>query len=167
MKRILIFAFTTLLLIGLTACGKDSSSSEGLISESLLIGSWVAVEAPTVDQQGMKITFNNLKTTYNKNHTSSSTGQLVVSSPMLPVSMKMSLNIKATWSIKGDKLSETVTDADIKTTTRIPGVPDLGGMMAKELKSKGVGTSTILTLDKKNLVVKEDESGMIITMRKR
>jgi len=167
MKRILIFAFATLLLIGLTACGKDNSSSESLISENLIIGSWVAVEAPVIDENGMKITFNNLKATYNEDHTSSSTGQLVVSSPMLPVSMKMSLNIKATWSIKGNKLSETVTDADIKTTTSIPGVPDLGGMMAKELKSKGVGTSTILTLDRNNLVVKEDESGMITTMKRK
>lgn len=161
MKRILFFVFTILLLITLAACGGKKGDSD-----SLLVGTWVAGDPTMVTESGMTITFSDMATTYSKDHTAKGAGNMSMSGAGLPIKLNMTIATESTWSIKGNKLSEKITDADIKMKTNIPGMPDMGGMIAQQMKSQ-VGSSTIIKLDKDTLILKEDKTGVQITMTRK
>ncbi|MCF6219543.1 MAG: hypothetical protein L3J65_00375 [Robiginitomaculum sp.] len=161
MKRILFLAFTTFLLITLTACGGKKGTSD-----NLLVGTWVASEPTTVTESGMTITFSDMTSTYSKDNTAKASGNMSMSGAGLPVKLDMTIATESTWSVEGNTLSETITDADIKMKTNIPGMPDMGGMIAQQMKSQA-GTSTIVKLDKKTLILKEDKTGVQVTMKRK
>lgn len=160
MKRIFIFAVTTLAVLLLTACGGQKSSDE------LIVGTWAAVAPMVISESGMQITFSDITSTYNENHTSSSSGKMTMSGDLLPQNIDMVVLVKSTWSIDGDKITETITDADIQTDTVISGAPNLGETMRQQMIAEGAKTSTIVTLDKKTLVLAETETNIEITMKR-
>ena len=162
MKRILAFAFATLILVTLTACGGGKKTPEQLI-----VGSWVASEPAVMNEGGMTITMSDMSATYNKDKTAAGKGAMKMTGPGLPMALEMSMTTESTWVIEGDKLKETITNADIKMITKIPGMPDMSGMIAEQMKSQGQASVTILTLDKKNLQVKDDKTGLQINMTRK
>ena len=129
MKRILAFAFATLILVTLTACGGGKKTPEQLI-----VGSWVASEPAVMNEGGMTITMSDMSATYNKDKTAAGKGAMKMTGPGLPMALEMSMTTESTWVIEGDKLKETITNADIKMITKIPGMPDMSGMIAEQMK---------------------------------
>lgn len=162
MKRILFFALTTFLLVTLTACDKGKNSYEDLI-----VGSWVASDAAVMEESGMKITISDMTASYAKDHTATGGGKMSLSGPGLPTKLEMSMSTKTTWRIEGNLLKETITDIDLKILTKVPGMPDLSPMIEEQMKAKGEGSVTIITLDKNTFEYKEEEAGMQVTMKRK
>lgn len=161
MKRILFFTFAALLMITLAACGGKKATPEQLI-----VGDWTITEPAVMTESGMSITFSELAVTYSKDKTAKGKGKMSMSGAGLPVKLEMDISTESTWALEGDKLTETITNADVKMTTDIPGMPDMSKMMGQQMKSQST-TSTIVTLDKKNLVIKDDKTGMQMAMKRK
>lgn len=160
MKRILFFAVTVMAIIALSACGGKKTP------EQLLVGSWASDEPMEMTESGVKLTFSDIQSTYNDDNTATSSGTISMSSPMFPTDLKMGVALKSTWLIEGDRISETITDADITMKTTIPGLPDMGKIMADQMKKEGAKWSSIDTLDKTTLVLTEENTGISITMKR-
>lgn len=160
MKRILFFAVTVMAIIALTACGGKKTP------EQLIVGNWAAAEPMEMAENGVKITFNDIHSTYNEDNTATSSGTMSLSSSMFSADIEMGIEIESTWLIEGDRISETITDADITMKKVIPGLPDMGKLMADQMKKEGAKWSTIGTLDKTTLVLTEESTGISITMKR-
>ncbi|PHR92366.1 MAG: hypothetical protein COA69_08285 [Robiginitomaculum sp.] len=159
MKRIFIFVIMMGAFLTLSACDNSKKTYE-----SLIVGNWETTAPMTVSEDGITITFTELNSTYNKNHISYSNGIMLISSSLFPQDLEMSIAIKANWTIEGDTLTETMTAADIKMKSVIPGIPDISEVIGQQMIAEGAKTSTILSLDAKTLVLEENESDLKITM---
>jgi len=158
MKRFLTITFAGFALMLLAACGGKQTT------EQLLIGDWVAAAPIEESEAGMNMKFTDMKTSFKKDKTSASSGAISMSGAMLPQAMEMTVSTTGTWSLEGMVISQTITDADVKMTTQIPGMPDMGPMMAEGMKAEGATTSTIVSIDKKNLKIINDDTGTEIEM---
>lgn len=159
MKRIFIFIIMMSTFIILSACDNSKKSYENLI-----VGNWATTAPMIVSEDGITITFTELNSTYNKNHISYSDGIMLISGNMFSQDLEMSIAIKASWTIEGDTLTETMTAADIKMKSVIPGIPDISEIIGQQMIAEGAKTSTILSLSAKTLVLEENESDLKITM---
>ena len=162
MKRILSIFFASFALLLLTACGGKTASTE-----QLLIGDWVAAAPIEESESGVTIKFTDMKTSYKKDNTTASSGKIAMSGAMLPQAMEMTVSTKGTWSLEGMVITQSITDADIDMLTKIPGMPDMGAMMAEGLKAEGATTSTIVSIDKKNLKIINDDTGSEIELKRK
>ncbi len=156
MKRIFIFALAMVALLIVTGCGKKTP-------EQLLVGKWAASEPMVIDQGGMKMTISDMKATYKKDGTSTGSAHMKMASAMLPKPIELEMKLSSKWTLKDNVLTETATDADVKMLTKIPGMPDMGEMMKKNMKNTPK-SSTVLQLDKKTLKIKDNQSGQVFTM---
>lgn len=160
MKRIFLSAMTTLALFLLVACGGEKPS------ESLIVGTWDAVAPMEISEFGVQIVFSDITSTYHDNHTSTSSGKMIMSGDVLPNTLEMTISVQSTWSIKANTITETITDADISTQTSLPDIPDFAQTMAEKMKSEGAKKSTIVALDATTLILKEFDNGAEITMKR-
>ena len=164
MKRIFTLIFTAFAVFSLAACGGKKDTGETQIkvtpAEKLIVGTW-ATEAPYKLIEGpMTIIFDNINVVYNKNHTARFTGSMTMNGDMLPNPIKMNVETQSTWSIAGNILTETITDAKIDMTQSIAGVPDMGPVIADQMKSQGAKPSTIVKLDETTLNLKNEQAGI-------
>ncbi len=164
MKRYFVFVFAVITIFSLTACGGNGDRKSK--QDQLLIGTWVSTKPYVVSEQGMQITFTNMSTTYTEDHTGVGSGNLSLSGSGLPVKLKLSIATKSTWQIKNNQLIETITDADIKLKTKIPGLPDISKPIAEQMKSQKT-SSEILKLDAQSLTLKESSTGLIVNLTKK
>lgn len=141
-------------MLALTACGgKDKTPGQ------LIVGSWASKAPITMEESGMNISIDNMNVTYKKDHTTKFSADMSMSGLM---AMEMSFAGTGTWAIEGDQLTETMTTVDVDMKTEVPGMPDMNKMMSEQMIAEGNTTSTIITLDKKSFVVKENDSDLLI-----
>lgn len=161
MKQFLSFLVGIFALTLLSACGSKATP------EQLIVGTWVAAAPIEESENGMTMTFEDMQTIFNKDKTTASSGKISMSGAVLPQAMSMTIDTKGTWSIDGMVVSQTITEADVKMATSIPGMPDLGPVIAEGMKAEGASTSTILSIDKKALVIKNDDTGTEINLKRK
>ena len=165
MKRILLFTFTTLLLFTLMACG-GGNKGDNEAANALIIGSWAAQSPTVVTESGMTITLSDMTATYAEDHTAKGSAKMSMSGAGLPAKLVMRMATTSTWKIEGNQLKETITDVDLKMLTKIPGMPDMSGMIAQGMKDEGEVTVTILKLDKNIFEFKDTDTGMQVLMKR-
>ena len=158
MKRLLAITFASFALILLTACGGKKTT------EQLLVGDWAAAAPIEESEAGMTMKFTDMKSSYKKDKTSASSGSISMSGAMLPQAMEMTISTTGTWSLDGMVITQQITDADVTMSTQIPGMPDMGPMIAEGMKAEGATTSTIISIDKKKLKIVNDETGTEIEL---
>ncbi|NNC38803.1 MAG: hypothetical protein EX271_11130 [Acidimicrobiales bacterium] len=155
------------ILMGIIALTLVSACGGKATPEQLIVGTWVTAAPVEETENGMTMKFDDMQTSFNKDKTTASSGKISMSGAMLPQAMEMTIDTTGTWSIDGMVISQTITDADVKMTTNIPGMPDLGPVIAQGMIAEGATTSTILSIDKKSLLVKIDSTGTEMEMKKK
>ena len=161
MKQLFSLLMGVFALTMLSACGSKATP------EQLIVGTWVAAAPIEESENGMTMTFEGMETSFNKDKTTASSGKVSMSGPMLPQAMAMTISTTGTWSLNGMEISQTIVEADVKMESSIPGMPDLGPVIAEGMKAEGASTSTILSLDKKSLLIKNDETGTEIALKRK
>ena len=161
MKQLFSLFMGVFALTILSACGSKASP------EQLIVGTWVAAAPIEESENGMTMKFEGMQTAFNKDKTTASSGTVSMSGPMLPQAMSMSVSTTGNWSMDGMVISQTITEADVQMTSKIPGMPDLGPVIADGMKAEGKSTSTILSIDKKNLLIRNDDSGTEIALKRK
>jgi hypothetical protein len=161
MKSLYTIFLASFALILLTACGGKKTT------EQLLIGDWVAAAPINETENGMSIKFTDMNTSFNKDNTTASSGTISMSGALLPQAMEMTIATTGTWSLEGMVITQQINEADVKMTTQIPGMPDMGPIIAEGMKAEGATTSTILSIDKKILKIKNDDTGTEIDLKRK
>ena len=159
MKRFFTVFLASFALLVLAACGGKNATPE-----QLLVGDWVAAAPIEETESGMSMKFTDMKTSFRKDKTTASSGTVSMSGAVLPQALEMTVSTTGTWSLDGMVITQNITDADVTMSTQIPGLPDMGAMMAEGLKAEGATTSTIVSIDKKNLKIVNDDTGSEIEL---
>jgi|GEM_PF-2815834 len=166
MNKIISLLFTAFAMLTLTACGGDKGG-DAKTPEQLIVGTWVSSEPLGMDEGGVTVTITDMTAIYKKDNTSEFSMNMAMSGAMLPQKMELDMTGAGVWSVEGTTLTETVKSVDAKMKTEIPGMPDLSPMIAEELKNKGAVTSTIITLDKNSLVLKDNDTGETMKLKRK
>lgn len=147
-------------MLALTACGGDKAKTP----EQLIVGTWVSTAPIVVEESGMTISITDMAVTYKKDNTTKFNADMAMSGLM---AMELSFSGTGTWAMEGDQLTETITAVDVDMKTEVPGMPDMNDMMSEQMIAEGKTTSTIVSLDKKTYVVKDNDSGETMTLKRK
>lgn len=177
MKKYYLVSFLTYLVLLVTSGCKDSEY------EKLLPGTYVCQKSIDEEDNGIPIKGSaNLETVFGTDKSLTTSGtfiyNMVISDEGSTDEIQYEFEIKAsgTWEIAGDKLMQTVKEADViladfqaERSDRVTHfMTEYGKDMAASLKKSFIGTSEdkILSLDDRQLVLENMEKGKETWVRK-
>ena len=147
-------------MLGLTACGGAKTP------EQLILGDWVQASPVSMTEGGMTITLKDTTATYNADGTSKGGGTMVLGG--LPDDMSTFMIMgDATWSLADGVLKETVTSAKVKPGTPSAGAVTIATQVEQEMNKSTTTESEIVSLTKDELIVRDMESDITMSYKRK
>jgi len=143
----------------LSACGPKTP-------EQMIIGTWVQTEAVTMSEQGATVTISDSSSTYKKDGTSAGMATMTVSGSPAG-DMTFIMDGKGSWSMVDGQLVEKAVNADIQTSADNPMAQMIAKQMKTQIESIPESTSEIIKLTKDELIVKDQQTSITMTYKRK
>lgn len=147
-------------IIGLSACGGSKAP------EKLILGNWVQADDTSMTQEGMTITIKDGEANYRADGTSNGGGTMVLGD--VPEEMATYvLRGESTWSFNDGNLVETMNSATVKPGSDNPNAVAIATQMEQQVTLQGATTSEIIKLTKDELILRDMESDITMTYKRK
>jgi hypothetical protein len=159
MRNFALAAFASATI--LSACGGGAPKTQA----ELLLGEWDQTAPVSITQDGQTVIISEGELEYDDDGTSE--GEALMTITTMPAEIN-AFRIKGntTYVLVGDALTETLTSGTVTAVGNTAQAVQLAELIQASMMQVPTSSSTIVSLDKDTLVVRENESGAEITYKR-
>jgi hypothetical protein len=145
----------------LTACGGGAPKTQA----ELLLGEWEQVAPVIITQDGQSVQVSEGEVEFDEDGTSE--GEALMTITTMPVEVN-AYRVKgsSTYTLAGNIITEQLVEATVAPVGSADQAAQIAEMIQASMLQAPTSSSTIVSLDKDTLVIRENESGAEITYKR-